>query len=185
MANSRRSRVSCVPGISHDLAASLVLWARSWRTPGLADRLVIEYSRRLRKSLARSLPSRGLVRLNPVLQMPQNARLLPEVLCHEAAHVAAFELHGPQCRPHGPEWSRLVTSAGFVPKLHLYAEDKSQAADARSAASSVYEHRCPVCQAVRFARRPVPRWRCAACVSAGLDGDLLIARRPSRRGGCK
>jgi len=29
----------------------------------------------------------------------------------------------------------------------------------------------------------VPAWRCADCVAAGLDGHLLITRRPATRGG--
>jgi predicted SprT family Zn-dependent metalloprotease len=182
MTSSRRSRASCGAEIPDDLVASFVLWARLWRTPGLGERLVIEYSCRLRKSLARSLASRRLVRLNPILQLPQNARLLPEVLCHEAAHVAVFELHGPACRPHGPEWIRLVTRAGFSPRLYVPVEDESQGTHARWATCFVYEHRCPVCQAARLGRRPVPRWRCADCVSAGLDGHLLITRRPSGKG---
>lgn len=182
MTSSRRSQTSRHAAISDDLVASIVLWARQWRTPGLARRLVIEYSDQLRTSLARSLPSRSLIRLNPVLKLPQNARLLPEVLCHEAAHVAVFELYGAGCRPHGAEWSHLVTIAGFTPRLQLQVEGYSRRINARLAPRSIYEHRCPVCQAVRLGRRPVPRWRCADCVSSGLDGHLLITRRPSPKG---
>ncbi|NLF68864.1 MAG: SprT family zinc-dependent metalloprotease [Candidatus Anammoximicrobium sp.] len=183
MAHSRINQTGRHPAISDDLVTSIVLWMRRWRTSGLAKRLVIEFSPRLRQSLARSLPSRRLIRLNPVLQRPQNAALLPEVLCHEAAHVAVFELYGPRCRPHGPEWSRLVTMAGFTPTLHLAIDGEPPRADARSSPASRYEHRCPVCQMVRSARRPVPAWRCADCVAAGLDGHLLITRRPATRGG--
>lgn len=180
--NSRERLTKARAEIPADLLAAAARWAKRWRTPGLARRLVVEYSPRLRQSLARSLPSRCLVRLNPVLQRPQNAALLPEVLCHEAAHIAVFELHGPRCRPHGPEWSRLVTMAGFTPTLRLVIDAEPQGEVSPSSPASSYEHRCPVCQMVRFARRPVPGWRCADCVAAGLDGRLLITRRPSGKG---
>ena len=42
------------------------------------------------------------------------------------------------------------------------------------------DHWCPVCQSSRKARRPVKAWRCAACVAAGLDGTLEIARRTTK-----
>jgi len=181
--NSRERLTKARAEIPADLLAAAARWAKRWRTPGLSRRLVVEYSPRLRQSLARSLPSRRLIRLNPVLRLPENEALLPEVLCHEAAHVAVFELHGPRCRPHGPEWSRLVKMAGFTPTLHLAIDAESRGAVAPSTSASRYEHRCPVCQMVRYARRPVPGWRCADCVAAGLDGHLLITRRPAGKGG--
>lgn len=183
MTHGRINQTGRHPAISDDLVTSIVLWTRRWRARGLANRLVIEYSSRLRQSLARSLPSRHVIRLNPVLQRPQNVPLLPEVLCHEAAHVAVFELHGPRCRPHGPEWSRLVTMAGFTPTSRLAIDAEPRKKDAPSSPASRYVHRCPVCQMVRYARRPVPAWRCADCVAAGLDGHLLITRHPATKGG--
>jgi hypothetical protein len=47
--------------------------------------------------------------------------------------------------------------------------------------SITYDHWCPVCQSSRQARRPVKAWRCAACVTAGLDGTLEITRRARRQ----
>jgi ribosomal protein L37AE/L43A len=42
----------------------------------------------------------------------------------------------------------------------------------------VYEHRCVVCQAVRYARKRVRNWRCVECFGAGLDGALKISIAP-------
>jgi hypothetical protein len=44
-----------------------------------------------------------------------------------------------------------------------------------------YEHRCPVCQGVRYARRPVTRWRCSDCLDSGLGGELVITRHQPPR----
>ena len=43
----------------------------------------------------------------------------------------------------------------------------------------LWEHRCPVCQATRFAKTRVTRWRCRPCREAGHSGELLIERVPS------
>ena len=74
----------------------------------------IELSARLRTSFARSYPKVGLIRLNPVLLKPSYRDLLPEILCHELAHLAVYELFGPGRKPHGPEWQALVEKAGFT-----------------------------------------------------------------------
>jgi predicted SprT family Zn-dependent metalloprotease len=90
-------------------------WAAIWGVPGLAGRTRIEWSANLRTSFARSFPKNKLVRLNPVLLKPSHRDLVPEVLCHELAHLAVYELFGPGRKPHGPEWQALVKKAGFSP----------------------------------------------------------------------
>jgi hypothetical protein len=44
-----------------------------------------------------------------------------------------------------------------------------------------FEHRCPVCQSVRLARRRMTAWRCAECVEAGLNGVIDIRPHPNDR----
>ena len=103
-------------------------------------------------------------------------RFAVEVLCHELAHVAAYELHGRRHRPHGPEWAALMQAAGFEPRARARLTHDVSALLVAPRRGSQYEHRCPVCRAVRFARRPVRQWRCVACITAGLDGHLLISK---------
>ena len=82
-------------------------WAQLWGLPELPAVVSVQFSRRLRTSLGRCSPRRGIIRLHHALQdAPEE--LFDEVLCHELAHLAAFRLHGPNIRPHGPEWKRLV-----------------------------------------------------------------------------
>src|SRR5262245_102885 len=93
-------------------------WAKLWRTPELTQHVTISFSPRLRKALGRVRPSSGMITLNADLASgPQS--LLLEVLCHEAAHVAAYLLHGHRAKPHGPEWRMLVRAAGYEPSLIL------------------------------------------------------------------
>ncbi len=63
----------------------------------------------MRTSLGHCYPRRRIVRLNEILLLPGNDDLIAEVACHEVAHVAAQEIYGDGCRPHGPEWRRTST----------------------------------------------------------------------------
>jgi SprT protein len=154
--------------------------ANIWNIPGLQERVSIQFSRRMRRSLGRCIPRRRSVRLNPwVLQ--RNPELMEEVLCHELAHIAAFELHGAKVRPHGREWRALMRAAGFGPRIRArLSRDVQAEPNGQWPAEPLYEHRCPVCQITRLARRRVPQWRCAACASAGLEAKLVITKRSWR-----
>jgi predicted SprT family Zn-dependent metalloprotease len=99
-----------------------------------------------------------------------------EVLCHEAAHAAVVALHGRRVRPHGAEWRDLMLFAGFRPRVRLPSEDLVGLPRFAQRARVLWEHRCPVCQAHRFAGRPVRQWRCATCWAEGLPGQLRITR---------
>ena len=159
-------------------------WARLWRCPQLAT-VSCAVNPRLSASLGRCRPAARAIELNPRL-LALGWRLRREVLCHEAAHLAVRELHGLAPKPHGAEWRELMALAGFRPRVAIPAALRESAGlsdsqpDSASSARAVrghrYQHKCPVCQFTRMARRQVGRWRCAACVDAGLDGVLHITR---------
>ena len=96
----------------------LTEWARVWNLPALPESVRVEFSPRIRRSLGRCHSRKGIIRLNPALLSvgpdgkDDHEALLREVLCHEAAHVAAYLLHG-AVRPHGPEWGGLMRAAGY------------------------------------------------------------------------
>jgi ribosomal protein L37AE/L43A len=170
-------------------------WADLWGVPDLPSRVTILPSTRLRRSLGRCQPATGRISIRASL-LDGDPRLLEEVLCHEAAHVAVHALRGRAPRPHGPEWRELVRAAGFEPQVRSAwdggdvgdagdAGNAGDAADAGDAATSpprrasgrfAYEHRCPVCQVVRYANTAHPRWQCLECDDAGLEGALDIRR---------
>ncbi len=165
---------------SNRLQGLLDHWGEIWETPELADHVRVEFSARLEGSLGRCRPSTG--RISLAEQLKTGARLLlHEVLCHEAAHVATYLRFGASARPHGPEWQTLVQAAGFEPRLRVADQRMGNAASTAVQGCSrrapvQYEHRCPVCQAVRYARRKVPSWGCTACAELGLSGRLVISR---------
>jgi predicted SprT family Zn-dependent metalloprotease len=155
-------------------------WADMWGVPELHDRVEVQTSKRLRTTLGRCRPQTGEIRIAAfLLNAPEP--LLDEVLCHELAHAAAFDLHGSRIRAHGPEWSRLMRIAGYAPRSRLEARELDALPTGALPSRIRWEHRCPVCQATRNAGRPVPQWRCSACRGAGLNGDLTITRFPAIR----
>jgi len=153
-------------------------WSRLWGVPSLSDFTHISVNNRLRRSLGRCRPITGRIHLHPKLA-EESESVQEEVLCHEAAHVAVHLLHGPKVRPHGLEWARLMRAAGFEPRTRMDPKLLSAAVQEAARPRLLFRHRCPVCGAARVARRPVRRWRCRACLAAGLDGQLDISSQPA------
>ena len=159
----------------------IVELARTWKVPreALAVRFVV--NSRLRRAVARYLRDARVIELGP--RFFEESPRHEEILCHELAHVAVDFVHGTRAKAHGPEWRRFVEAAGYRPAAQVAFDPRAprvaSGKDAKSPRSSpgpVYVHRCPICQMVRRAKRPVPQWRCAACVAAGLPGILQITR---------
>jgi predicted SprT family Zn-dependent metalloprotease len=150
-------------------------WCRLWGVPDLADRIQVIVSPRLRRSLASYRTRRGQIRISSLLLNLSEA-VIDEVLCHEAAHAAVTELQAHHVRPHGPEWRALVRAAGFEPSVRMAPDRVAGRRTGATGYRALWEHRCPVCQMHRLARRPVRHWRCASCRRAGLEGALVITR---------
>ncbi len=152
------------------LAVLIHPWGCLWGLPGFEQNLTIRFSQRLTRSLGRCDPAAGILTLRSGLLATQ----IPYILCHEAAHIAAFLRFGPGLRPHGPEWASLVVLAGFQPTVHSPGITRLSPHSPGQPGSFRYAHRCLVCQATRWSRRPIRRWRCAECLAIGLSGELQI-----------
>jgi predicted SprT family Zn-dependent metalloprotease len=139
-----------------------------WDATALANSIDTQFSNRLHRALGRARVDTRRVRLNPIL-LNVNIELLDEVLCHELAHIVVYTRFGRKARPHGSEWADLMRQAGYKPRLRINLEEEKL-----SILINTYVHLCPVCQIIRYARRPMYRWRCVSCVKAGLDGKLHI-----------
>lgn len=154
-------------------------WLERWGTPELASSLRIEFSPRLRRAFGRCYQDERLIRLTPSL-LDTQSHLLAEILCHEAAHAAVYELHGAQARPHGEEWEEMMRAAGFEPRVRIPVVVRSVAREA-ARDRVVYLHRCPVCELSRNAARPMHDWRCRTCVGTRSQGQLVIQREVAKR----
>lgn len=151
-----------------------------WGLAGGDEDVRLEFSPRMTVSLGRCYPDRRLIRLHEGLRRSDVEEVLREVVYHEAAHIVAFEKHGRGIRPHGPEWVRLMRAVGIPARTRIACDiELGSLPDRDRGRRLTYEHRCPVCQTVRHAERPVRQWRCAACVEVGLSGELRITSRPS------
>jgi predicted SprT family Zn-dependent metalloprotease len=157
--------------------------AALWHRPAVA-RVQVAVHPGLRRTLGRYARSTQQIELSPAVL--SGATLL-EVLTHEAAHAALATARATNpARPHGPEWRQLMAQAGQPDARatrwcrRAKRETTTPSSD-KPKAPTTYDHWCPVCQASRPAKKPVPAWRCAACVGAGLPGRLEITPRASKR----
>jgi predicted SprT family Zn-dependent metalloprotease len=165
--------------LSGELARTIERWAELWRVVGLRDRVTVHFNARLRTTIARwVIESNRLEISSRFFELRRDQR---QILCHEFAHAAAVMKYGRAVRPHGPEWCHFVRVAGFEPVTHLVFRQAGRATSKAARPLPVYEHRCVVCQAIRYARKPVTNWRCVECVGAGLDGALDIRTVPHAR----
>lgn len=158
---------------AEDLRPNIAELGAAWSIPGLEDWVHVVFSTRLRTSLGRCLPYRGVIRLHDGLRAAPND-LLREVLCHELAHIASVCLHGRRVRAHGREWADLVRRAGYRPRVQLEVHGLALRCRGNG---TLYVHRCPICRASRIALRPVQAWRCAMCIAKGRSGRLEIVER--------
>jgi hypothetical protein len=99
-----------------DIHRALRVWCHLWGVEELAPEITVEFSSRMTRSLGRCYPDRKLIRIAQFVREDSDA-LVQEVLCHEAAHIAAHHLYGSSIRPHGPEWRALMQEAGFPPSV--------------------------------------------------------------------
>lgn len=157
-----------------DVARIVAHFGRLWARPALGETVAIAYSNRLKKSWARTNLETRTIRLASDLRT--DGERLEIVLCHELAHVAAYDLVGRSEGPHGVTWARLIREAGYEPVLRLLAAPDGGSRRVYSC-RKVFLHRCLVCNFSRSSARQMKSWRCADCVAAGLRGDLLIVER--------
>lgn len=150
-------------------------WFSVWGYPQLHKQTRVRFSRRMYRSMGRCYPERRLLSLNDALREMRDTEIL-EVLCHELAHIVAYECFGRDIKPHGKEWRELVQGVGFVPRTKYCGDLKLGTMRIRSYPPPRYLHRCMTCFAQRIARRPMNNWRCAECEENGLRGDLTITR---------
>ena len=174
-----------LPACARPLLARLSI---VWGTPDLESSVHIRASRRMTRTLARAFPATGEIRVSSRVLEFAPEDLLREIVCHEAAHVACFLIHGRRVRPHGQEWRRLMRQAGYAPRVRLSTDTIPSLAHPPRR-PRVYQHHCPACGWTRLARTTNRRWRCAACVAVGRSGRLIVGkvgrpegeRNPSRQ----
>lgn len=169
----RRKRNTTITGHLSEAAAN---WARLWGVPELLAGITFRRNERLRSTIARWLLNEHCVELSP--RFFALRRRQEEILCHELAHAAAVVNYGRRVEAHGPAWRALVHAAGFEPSVRFRSSRRRGAQPRRTThRPQLFEHRCLVCHAVRFAGKPNNRWRCVECLCNGLAGRLRISVR--------
>lgn len=98
-----------------DEASLTDLAQRHFEFWGVAKRLEavrVRYNRRMRSVLGRARLDHLEIQLNP-RALERAPEMVEELVGHEAAHLAAWVLHGAGIAPHGEEWRRLMREAGI------------------------------------------------------------------------
>ena len=162
-----------------------------WHDPRLLSVVDVRVSARARTSLgsAAAIPSHdGLLRFRisiSRLALHRKRECLLETVCHEFAHVAAWReamFAKRSIRPHGVEWQRLISLAGYPAhastscRASIRTSEQTTQSERQRRTNQFVHHACPVCHTSRLARKTVLQWRCASCVDAGLPGVLTITR---------
>lgn len=150
-------------------------WGRIWRVPSICAGLEISFSARMRSKLGSCHAHRRKITLNLLLARPENAEVAREVLCHEAAHLAAYDLFGRRAKPHGPEWKALMRSASFEPRVRFDPASVAGLA-LRRKSSFTYHHVCRDCGARFVSGRTDRRWRCRFCYVKTGGGRFHVTR---------
>lgn len=131
----------------------------------------------MKRSLGRCYPATGVIALNPALLDAVNGAVAVEVLCHEAAHLAATILGGKHVKPHGPEWRALMAAAGYRARVRFPAGEVKGLATTRGRTPKYeYLHRCRECSTTFRTFTTNRRWRCRSCFTAGREGKLAVKR---------
>ena len=148
-------------------------WLDVWTLRELESPVRFKFSTRMFRTVGRCYPSKQLITL--AAAVPEMSEYnVRSILCHELAHLAAYELFGRHIKPHGREWQVLMRAAGFPPHVRFDDVEAIALLQARAPKRRRYVHRCPVCAAQRISARRVPAWRCGACYEIGRDGVLEI-----------
>jgi hypothetical protein len=159
------------------LAKAARHWSALWGFPGLFDEILIRRNCRLTRTVARHDRVKQVVEVGEPFFRLSSRRA--EVLCHELAHACVDRMAAAaKAKTHGREWASLMRLAGYQPsaKIILREQPRKVAAPIVRRASRVYAHRCPICQVVRTAHRPMRSWGCSFCAASGEEGRLVMER---------
>jgi SprT protein len=118
---------------------------------------------------------RCLVRYNLVLLLRHPREFLAQTVPHEAAHVVVFALHGPGCKPHGPEWQGIMRLFGARPeRCHGFEVE-----DLQTRRLQLYDYRCQ-CRAHRLSSIRHRRAEAGQTYLCRYCGHPLRMVRPDR-----
>ena len=170
---NRRTSGFATDLLSDDLNKQALGWVRLWCVPSLLQKIFFRRNPLLRTTIARWIEKERCLELGT--QFFRLTKRQDEILCHELAHAAALQIYGKSISPHGPEWHALIKAAGYSPSSVLKTTSRPTT-PLKKKNCCRYEHRCPVCHAVRYARKRMRRWRCAECNQLDLPGLLIISR---------
>lgn len=145
-----------------------------WRVAETAVR--VQWNRRLSTTAGRAFLRGARIELNPRL-LARAPDQVPVVLAHEAAHIAAFRLFGPNIPAHGRHWRSLMRLAGHQPEItHKIPVDRPKTSRRRR---FFYLRVCEAC-GDRQVAAAVRYGRCHGC---SARESYLVVKAPANAAG--
>ncbi|MBX3465018.1 MAG: SprT-like domain-containing protein [Planctomycetes bacterium] len=146
-----------------------------WRVHETAVR--VQWNPRLSTTAGRAFLRGARIELNPTL-LGRAPDQLPMVLAHEAAHIAAFRLFGPNIPAHGRHWRSLMRLAGHAPEVtHRIPVDGGPRRRGRRA--FLYLRVCEACGD----RRILAAVRYGRCHGCEARDSYLVVKSPATAAG--
>lgn len=161
-----------LPGVAELRRRTAALLAQ-WRVVDTA--VNVRWNTRLTTTAGRAFLRNGRIELNPTL-LARALDQLSMVLTHEAAHIAAFRLFGPNIPPHGRHWRALMRLAGHEPEVTHKIPLRAPRARRRRL---VYLRVCERC-GDRTIQKAVRYGRCQGC---SARDSFLVLKAPATAAG--
>ncbi len=158
---------------AHDLQRRAVELFGVWRVVDTAVRVV--WNDRLTTTAGRAFLELGQIELNPRLLQRAVAQVEP-VLVHEAAHLAAHRLFGPNIPAHGRHWRSLMRLAGQPPAV---THDIPVHGLRRQRRRYLYLRLCEACGD----RSIAPTLRYGRCHGCNRRDGFLVLKAPATAAG--
>lgn len=106
------------PEHAEALRVSLRHYLGLWQLEELEPEIELRISSRMTRTIGSAHQGKNRITF-AIWLFNQPTEIIEEVVCHEAAHLAASTLYGPGIRPHGREWQALMRKAGVAPRVRI------------------------------------------------------------------
>lgn len=136
----------------------------------IADKVTVNWNKRLRTTAGRAYSNLGKIELNPRLQMlPEEKGELEinQTFLHELAHVVAHARNpNRRIQPHGDEWKQACADLGIPGEERCHSLNLG-----RTTRRKNFAYICPVCEEVIYRVKQMKRSvACYSCCKKHNDG---------------
>lgn len=136
----------------------------------VAQKVVVNWNKRLRTTAGRAYSSTAKIELNPRLQLlpdEEREQEIRQTFLHELAHVVAYSRYpNVNIQPHGPEWRQACADLGIPGEERCHTLNLG-----RTSMRKNYAYICPACEEVIYRVKRMKRSvACYTCCKENNNG---------------